>query len=40
MEIKIVEAILKSLYKRGLITDAERENILDKYCKMSQFPLD
>lgn len=40
MEIKIVEAILKSLYKRGLITNAERENILKKYCDISQISLD
>lgn len=30
MERKIIESILKSLYKRGLITSAEQERIIKK----------
>ena len=30
MKAKVIEAILKSLYKRGLITEAEKEKITKK----------
>ena len=33
MKEKVIEAILKSLYKRGLITDAEREKIIKQVSK-------
>jgi hypothetical protein len=31
MDTKIIEAIVKSLLKRGLITNAEKEKIINKF---------
>ncbi len=33
MEMKIIEALLKSLHKKRLITIAEKENIMKKLSK-------
>ena len=30
VKAKVIEAILKSLYKRGLITDVEKQKIIKK----------
>lgn len=40
MEKQIIESVLKSLLKRGLITSSEKERIIKKVSEKSGFCLD